>query len=116
MRRIGLLVMIGLVLASAGATTALAGDHATEDDTVDVASQDIVVSDAVVRIGGAHLAGPGLPDERIEERTYTLRDATVDIDGLTVVWNDTTYEICHVSITVDDVGVTVHDVTLGDGE
>lgn len=114
-RRVGLLAVVGLLLASAGTTAALAQDDGGDDDTVQIASQDVAVSDAVVRIGDAHLRGPGLPDERIDERRYTLRDATVHVKGLNVQWDGTTYTFCRITVTFDDVGVTIHDVTLDDG-
>lgn len=117
LRRFALVALVGLLLIGAGATMVggvQADGETSDDDTVKIASQDIVLSDATVTISDVDASGPGLPDEHIEHRTYTIDDATFTIDGLNVQWDGKTYNFCHVEITVDDVGVTLENVTLED--
>lgn len=115
-RGIAILVVALVLLTGAGTTAAFAaGAGGGADDPVEIASQDVTIRDAVVTIDGAHLTGSGVDDQRVENRTYTVQEATMSVDGLTVVWNDTTYEICHIDITVDDVGLRIHNLRAGNG-
>lgn len=105
---VGLLANVGVLGLAA------AGDQSQDDSDVErIGHQDITITDVDATVGGAQIGGEGLPEVHIQERTYTIQDATLATDGITLTHNGQTYEICSVDITVDDVSVTLQDVHVG---
>jgi hypothetical protein len=84
-------------------------------DTVRIVDEEVTVSDATLTVSNTTITGTGLPDTRIEDRTYEL-ETTAHVDGLDVEHDGTTYVVCDVTIHVDDVGVHVQDLTLSNGQ
>ncbi|MFC6960738.1 hypothetical protein [Halocatena marina] len=107
-------VVVIIVLVTLGTVGVVAGDgteHSSTDSEVkQIGSQEIEISDVHVTVSDVHLSGSDLPSVHIEERTYTVHDASMVIDGLTITHNGQTYEVCSISIVMDDVSVTVEDV------
>jgi len=88
----------------------------TDGDLVDVGARDAVIDLGDVTIADLDLDGPGLPDEHIDERTYSVGDFDVSIDGIEFTLGDTHYRVGHVTIDVEPFDVILEDVTLGNGE
>lgn len=109
-------LLVGLLLASAGATTALAADgDSTNDDAVGAeGSSDITIDGFDVAFEDVHVTGEGLPDIDVEDRTYTIEERSVTIDGASVGVNDGSIELNDLTVTVTDSTVTLRDVTVGD--
>lgn len=105
---IGLLANVG-VLGVAAAT----GQSQSEADVTQIGHQEITVTDIHITLNGAHIGGSGLPTIHIEDRTYTIQDAMLHADGITITYNGQTYEICSVTIIIDDVSVTLEDIHIG---
>lgn len=110
-------VFIATVLVLGMGAFAVAGPAAaaTDDDEEPdrkIATIDLEISDEEFTIDDVHLSGPGLPDEQIDERTYTLEKTTIQNDGLTFTLNDTKYQVCELDIVIDDVSFSFQDVTL----
>lgn len=110
-RRLALLLVATVLLVGAGTTGALAADDSS-DDTVEIGSQDIVISDTMLTIGNANVSADGVEERDIEHQTYHIDHAEAEFDGLTVTWNDTTYNVCHVDIVIDDVGIVVENLSI----
>ncbi len=105
-------LLVAVLLVSSGAGVALAAGHATSNDVTKLGNQDITISDATITISNTHLSGPGFPNLSIDHRSYTLADSTTSIDGLHVSVNGHQYEICHIDVTLKNIGVTMNDVQL----
>lgn len=109
-------LVVGLLLVSAGATTALADDGASDNGTVDVEeSSDVTVNGFDVTFEDVHVTGEGLPDIDIEDRTYTIEERSVTIDGASIGVNDGGIELDDLTVTVTDSTVVLRDVTVGSG-
>lgn len=116
----------GLLLLSIGAPTALAADGQaqadarasaeaeTDSDVVELGSHDVRIEDATVHVEDVHVTADGVPDRSVDEAAFTL-DGETTIDGATVTVDGQTYQIGRVTLTFDEVGVTVEDVSIGDG-
>ncbi len=115
-------MLVSILLISGGSTVALAdgqssGDSSeTASDAVhEIGSQEITIQDATITISDTTVKGPGLPDATIEERNYTVAESTTTIEGLTLSINGETYEICRITISVEEVGLTLENVELSNG-
>lgn len=87
---------------------------ATDDDITEVGRQDITVRDLRVTVSDTHIRGTGLPSESIDEATYTVGNSVITTNGFLVTYQDETYRICPITITVDDVGLELEDVSIGE--
>lgn len=108
--------LVVLVLLTAGTGTAVAtaddaGSNERVNDEVRIGDQELTVSDAEITVSDTTVSGPGVPDEAIEDRRYTI-DTRVGIDGLQLTYDGTRYVVGDVTITIEDVGVRVTDTTL----
>lgn len=109
------LVLVGsLVLVGVGATGAFAQDAGEQNDEVRIVDEEITIADGTITISDTTLNGPGLPDEHIEERRYTLEESTVQFDGFHVTFQGTEYTFCRITINVEEVGLLLEDVQLND--
>ena len=117
LRTIGVLALIGALVLSTGAVAiASAGETGQSEDAVkQIGHQQIDVSDVAINVDDTHIDGPGLPDATLDGDTYLIEESTTTIKGLTVTYNGQTYEICCITVTVDNVGLTFDNVTIGDG-
>ncbi|WP_255168036.1 hypothetical protein [Natrononativus amylolyticus] len=107
-----LAVVLVAALALGGLSTVAVAD--TGASTVEqVGSIDLSIEDRHVHVDGADVSGEGLPSIEIDERTYTVDSLSFQSDGLTFEYGDTTYEICSVDITLENVGITVTDSSVG---
>lgn len=113
-RRLIAPLLIAALLVSTSAGVALAAGNASDSGVTKLGSQDITISDATVTISDTNIAGPGFPDLTIDHQRYTLDSSTMTIDGLHVSFNGQTYEICHVDITLKNLGVTLDNVRISD--
>lgn len=95
---------------------ALALPVGAQTDSTSETEPPIVIDLGDVTISDLDLRGPGLPDEHIDERTYSIGDFDVEIDGISVTADETDYRFGHVSIDVEPFDVIVEDVTLDSGE
>lgn len=107
------------VLGTATGTASASSAHATDDgltdvEDADVERQEIVVSDLVVSVSDTHIRGTGLPDESIDEATYTVEDSTIRTDGFTITYQDQTYHVGAIDVTIDNVGLSLENVSIGD--
>lgn len=107
-----LAVVLVFALALGGLSTVAVAD--TGVSTVErVGSIDISVEDRHVHIDGAEVSGEGLPSIEIDERTYSVDSLSIQTDGLTVDYSGTTYEICSLDVSLENVGVTISDSSIG---
>ena len=75
--------------------------------------RDVTVGFEGITISDLDLAGPGLSDMHIDERTYEIGEFDVDVDGVTVTIDGKDHTVGCVSITVEPFTVTLEDITLG---
>ncbi|WP_049971006.1 hypothetical protein [Haladaptatus cibarius] len=108
-------ILIGVLLLAGGTSVALAGGQAASDEIHEIGSQEITIQDATITVSDTSLSGPGLPDTTIEDRSYTVAESTTTIEGLTLSVNGETYEICRIEITIEEVGLTLENVELSNG-
>lgn len=110
----------GLVLLAGGTVgvtaQSTAGDETASTDAIEIGDQDIVIEDATVHITDTHLTGPGLPEKSIDEATFTVENSTVSTGGFVVTINGQDISVGHLSLTVDDVGVTLENVSMGESD
>lgn len=111
-QRVLVALAVGLLALSAGSMVAAAGDETHPDNEVRIVDEEIVISDATFHIKDTTFTGPGLEHRHIEDRTYTLEESTVTIIGLHIDFNGTRYTICNVTLTIEDIGVHLQDVTI----
>lgn len=107
-------VLVSILLISGGTGVVLAAGQGTDSGVTKIGSQDITISDATITISDTHLDGPGFPNLSFDHQTYTLHDSTMTLDGLHVTLNGSTYEICHVELTMENIGVTLDNVQISD--
>jgi len=107
-------LLVTALVMSAGASTALAGSGTAnvEGDHADNAS-DITISGFDVGLEDVHITGEGLPEVDIEDRTYTVDERSVTVDGLTMTVNDAEIGLDDLTITVEDSTLELHDVSIG---
>jgi len=98
-------------------------DDGSSDDSdngdgavTDVGAQDVAIDLGDVTISDFALDGPGLPDEHVDGRTYSVGDFDSEIDGAEFTIGETDYRVGHVTIDVEPFDVTFENVTLGNGE
>lgn len=112
-------VVVTLALVILGATSVVAGagigqsSASADADVKQIGQQEIKITDEHVTVSGVNISGSNLPAVNINERTYTIHDSSLMTNGLTITHNGQTYEICSVSIVLDDVSVTFEDVHIG---
>lgn len=115
-RRAFVVLIATVVLLSIGSTTALAHDPAGEaDDAIDLGSHDLRVSDAAVHVEDVHVTGAGLPEQSVDEESVTV-DGEFSTDGFTFTVNGQAVQVGHLHVVLEDVGLTVEDVSIGSGE
>ena len=106
-RTVALLAFV--LLAFTAVAPAGAASSGTPSD-----AEAIEVRDLTVTVSDTHITGGGLPDWSVERASYTIDDATVATDGFTVVYDGEAHDIGAVQVTVDDVGLVLEDVSVGD--
>lgn len=84
------------------------------DKEVRIVDEEIVIADGVLTITDTTLKGPGLGEQHIEDRKYTV-DSTVRFDGFHLTHDGTHYTICRVTVHIEDIGVRLQNVTLTEG-
>ncbi|TYL37027.1 hypothetical protein CV102_18570 [Natronococcus pandeyae] len=109
------IVTVALVIAVClGGLSATAVADDGETDVEKIGDVDIEIEDNEYHIDGAEITGDGLPSVTIEERTHTVDSLSIQTDGLTVDYGDTTYYVCQLDITVEDVEITLSDISIGE--
>lgn len=115
MRSATQIVTVALVIAVClGGLSATAVADDGETDVEKIGDIDIEIEDNEYHIDGAEITGDGLPSVTIEERTHTIDSLSIQTDGLTVDYGDTTYYVCQLDITVEDVEITLSDISIGE--
>ncbi len=114
MRRFTVVVIIGLLFLGVGSTAAVAASGNAETDVKEIGSQDISISDTTLTVSDVHVSGSDLPSKSIDEKRYTIDDASFTLRGLTVTYQDQTYEICRITLTIDDVGIVLENISIGE--
>lgn len=110
---LGIVTLVFLTSASGAVAAQDPTGEGESAGTVDIGSHDIVVRDVTVRITDLHVIGPGLPDESVDQASFTVDDATVTTNEFTVGVGDRTFQAGPLSLTLDDVGVSLEDVSTG---
>ena len=100
-----------LLTSVAMGATASSGDPAIHVNDHAEREHQIQISDGTVQIQDAHLSGPGLPTTSIEHRAFTVDSSTIHIDGVTLTIDGHTQTIGQTSITVDNIGIVLKDVS-----
>lgn len=115
MRSTTQIIAVALVIALAlgGLSTAAAADTG-EADVEQIGDIDVSVEDEEYRISGATVTGDSLPSMTIDERTYEIDSLSIQTEGLTIEYNDTIYHVCQLDITVENVELTLSDISIGD--
>lgn len=115
-------MLVATAFAGVGAIGAAAqsdeagADESNEEtrDEVRIVDKDIEISDGLLTISDTTLKGPGLGEKHIEDRKYTI-DSELRFDGFHVDYDGTRYTFCRITVTVEDVGIHLQDVTLTEG-
>lgn len=115
LRRASIAMLAVVVLLSIGSTTALAHDAGANDETIDLGSHDVQLSDTTIHVEDLHITGTGLPEKSVDEGAATI-DGEFTIDGFTFTVNGQEVQVGHTHVVLDDVGVTVEDVSVSDEE
>lgn len=112
------ILLVGTALVGAGAIGAVGGEQPAEADDRDevrIVDQHVEIDDGLLTIDDTTIAGPGLGERHIEERTYTV-DSTLHFDGFHVNYDGTRYTFCRITVDIHDVGVKLENVTLTGGK
>lgn len=110
---IGMAGVLLLVAGISGAAAAGAADEANaSSDTVDLGEHHLVIEDATVRIADTHVTGPGLPEKSVDRAEYTIEETTVSTDEFDARINGHDVRFGALSVTVDNVGVILEDVSV----
>lgn len=108
-------VLVALLLVTVGgASIVAAAGQANADSAVEqIGQQEIMIDDVHVTVGDFHMSGSGLPVIDIHERTYTIQNMSMTTDGVMITYNGQSYEVCSVTIVLDDISVTLGDIHIG---
>lgn len=113
--RAGVVVLAVLLVLGLGAVGPVSAQPTAADDTTQVGNIEFTITDEHIVVEDLEFTGSGVPDVTIEDRTYTIDDTTLDIDGLRFTLDGKTYEVFDVTIYIDNVTITVSEATFGDG-
>lgn len=108
-RKLVAVVLTCALLFGGGAAAFASG---STDDVTRIGSQQITISDATMTVSDTTISGAGLPDATIEERTVHIEKSTTTIRGLQLSIDGQTYEFGRMTVTVEDVGVKLENVTF----
>ncbi len=111
----GSVVLVVLLVLGLGTVGTAMGQSTNADEPKEIADVEFTIADEHVVVKGISVTGPGVPDVTIEDRTFTIDATTIEIDGLSATFDGETYEAFDVTIHVENVTVTLSDITLGDG-
>lgn len=127
MKAVKAVLFVALLLSSvlvAGTFGAAAATNSTDNpadsstnsdsDIVDIGRQDVAIRDLTVTVSDTHVRGTGLPDRSVDEAKYTIEELTITTDGFLVTYQDTTYRICAINLTLDEVGLELQNVSIGE--
>lgn len=114
--RTQILTVVLVVAMCLGGLSATAVADDGETNVEEIGSVDVSIEDNEYHIDGAEITGDGLPSVTIEERTHTIDSLSIQTEGLTVDYGDTTYYVCQLDITVEDVEITLSDISIGSNE
>ncbi len=103
-----------VLLAGAMPASALGHPGDARDEAVTIGPQNLELRDVTVTVSDTHIRGTGLPESSVDHASYTVDDATVSTDGFVVVYQDTPYRIGAISLTVDNVGLQLENVSVSD--
>lgn len=105
----GLLVValtVALVSAGAVASEETPRDRHGSDRSVIIADRHIEISDVAI-------TSDGLPSITLDERTIEVDSATASVDGVTLTTEETTYRIGQMTVGLENVGLTVGNISIG---
>lgn len=111
------LVIVSLLVAGSASSVALAqegeSDTAADQEPIVLGSPEITIEDTELVLSDFHIPAPGDGERTIDERTYTVDRAVLDIDGVSLTVDGQEYRFCQVTVVVEDAKLTVRDVTIG---
>ena len=122
LRRGAVALLVSVLVVSAGTATVLADTGPSDTGAANVHSEHTGEGESDVTIDGLDLTlediritSDGLPEMRIEERTYSVAERTITLDGLTMTINDTEIGLNELSVTIEESTVSIKNVGIGNG-
>ena len=109
---IALLVTSVSAVGTLGVATAANSPSGGENEVVDIGYQKIAINDLLVMVSDTHVEGTGLPNKSVDEASYTVDHSVISTDGFRVTYQETTYRICGVTVTIDNVGLELQNVSV----
>ncbi len=110
-----LAICLVLMVSVTGFATVAAADGA-ETNSKQLGSIDVSLEDKHASIDEIEISSQALPTVEIDERTYSINSFSLHADGVTLEYNGRSYDICQVDITLENVGITVSDISINSGE
>ncbi len=115
MKRAVLFAMLGVILLTGVATTGAFAQSTdrTGGKTVQIGRQNLAIHDLTVTIADLHVHGTDLPSKSISDASYTVHQSTIQTNGFSIDYQGTTYRFCPITVSVDNVGLRLHDLSIG---
>lgn len=110
-----LAICLILMVSITGVATVAAADGA-ETSSKELGSVDISVEDKHVSIDNVEISSQALPTVEIDNRTYSISSFSLEADGVTIEYNGRSYDIGRVNIDLENVGITVSNISINGGE
>lgn len=116
-KRVVLLAMLGMLLLAGVAATGAVARSADQSagKTVQIGRQNVAIHDLTVTVSDLHINGTDLPSKSIDDASYTVDRSTIRTNGFSIEYQGTTYKFCPITVSVDDVGLRLHDLSIGSG-
>jgi hypothetical protein len=116
-RRGAIALLVGVLVANAGASPVLAdaGTSDTEPSTVHsehASESDITVNGLDLALTDIQITSNALPEMSIDERSYSIDERTIALNGMTMTINDTEIGFNELTITIEDSTLTVQNIGI----
>ncbi|UHQ98268.1 hypothetical protein HYG81_19530 (plasmid) [Natrinema zhouii] len=79
-------------------------------------SIDVSLEDKHASIDEIEISSQALPTVEIDERTYSINSFSLHADGVTLEYDGILYGIFQVDISLENVGITVSDISINSAE
>lgn len=115
MRRTSAAAIIGLLALSVATPGVLAHPVDTSAASDEPESRHVTISDLVITVEDTHIEGANLPNKSIDEASYVIEEASISTDGFTVTFQGEPHRIGAITVTIDDVGIQLRNVSISGG-
>lgn len=117
LRRGAVALLVGILVASAGASPALADAGTSDTEPSAIGSErasesDITIDGLDLALTDIQITSNALPEMSINERSYSIDERTIALNGMTMTINDTEIGFNELTITIEDSTLTIQNIGI----